>query len=233
LKQAHQDQNESSRPPCSLQLSSLPTAPTLLIIAAETVGMMASQKLEGRGARVRRVVATSVVVIALSAFTSGAFAQEVTGAVVDDRKMPLSSAEVRFDPGSKSDTTDANGAFSISDLADGDYSVTIRVGDSPAQTVQGVKVRSGRLDPNPLTIKSAPPAVAVTAPGRVVDREGIALNQVKVVFGANLEFWTKEDGTFTFEGAAGEYKVTIDGTEQKTPAQVESGRLRPDPLVKD
>jgi hypothetical protein len=154
-------------------------------------------------------------------------AQQVVGKVVDDRGAPRSGVQVRFEPGGKNATTNRDGVFKIGDLKDGDYSASIQAGSGAPQSFD-VKVESGRLRPETLTLKSAEESVR----GTVADRDGKALTGLEVTFAGpkNATVWTDSAGSFDFTGPPGDYEVTIEveGKAHKSRVKIADGRLQPD-----
>jgi len=178
----------------------------------------------------RRVGAICTFLLGLSSLAAAICIQQVAGRVVDEKDAPISGAQVQFEPGGKSASTDKTGALSVSELADGRYQATIRVSNR-SRTIP-VTVENGRL--NPSTLRLTPPASAPdqVATARVVDKDGAGVADAKVTFGSRLFFLTRGDGRFEFRGPAGEYDVTIEvgGKTVRTKATVAGNKVQPDVL---
>ena len=176
----------------------------------------------------RQIVAVSIVLA--SVLAPALYAQQVTGRVVDSSDTAQLGAQVVFSPGDKTATTGANGTFTVNDLADGTYKVSIRVGSNPVQ-VLAAAVEGGRLKPDVLRIERPEQSVR----GTVNNRDGTALAGVTVIIDGPKDgkVSTDGDGVFRFSGPAGQYKLTVTSGNrtQDFTVRIDNNRLTPDVLT--
>ena len=166
----------------------------------------------------------------LALATAALAAQKVSGRVTNDGGTPRAAAQVRFEPGGKIATTNPD-AFTINDLPDGRYTVTVQ-SEGASQSFDGT-VKAGHLSPETLKLRR-PAEQRVT--GKVVDRDGKGLEGLKVSIAARQgePVLTDSEGRFFLTILPGAYKITVtaDGKTQKNfDVTVADGRMTPSQLT--
>jgi Carboxypeptidase regulatory-like domain len=166
----------------------------------------------------------------LALATAALAAQKVSGRVTNDGGTPRAAAQVRFEPGGKIATTNPDGAFTINDLPDGRYTVTVQ-SEGASQSFDAT-VKGGHLSPE--TLKLQKPAEQRVS-GRVVDRDRKGLEGLKVSIAARQgePVLTDSEGRFFLTILPGTYKITVtaDGKTQKFDVTVADGRMTPSELT--
>jgi Carboxypeptidase regulatory-like domain len=186
----------------------------------------------GKSARPMVCIA-GVLFLAFSIFPTVAQAQSVKGNVVDQDGVPQARVVIRFDPGAKSATTDAEGFFNVDDLKDGAYTAVVQIGGS-SQSFP-VRVGGGRLDPEIIRIKAQAREQSVR--GKVEDGDGRGVPKATVSLAGPKRgtVVTNAEGFFFFSGPAGDYEVSVGVGEKskKYPATIDRNRLRPETFTID
>jgi Carboxypeptidase regulatory-like domain len=175
-----------------------------------------------------RFIPLGVACLALATAVSAAV--KVSGRVTNDDGTPRAGAQVRFEPGGKTATTNPDGAFTIDDLPDGRYTATVQSEGAPQSF--DATVKGGHLSPETLKLKK--PAEQRVS-GRVVDRDGKGLEGLKVSIAARQgePVLTDSEGRFFLMILPGTYKITVtaDGKTQNFDVIVAEGRMTPNELT--
>ena len=129
----------------------------------------------------------------------------LSGFVTNASGAPLSGVSVSVSGGG-STTTDGTGAYSISGLAAGTYSVTYSLG---GYTTQALSIAVAANTTRSIALALSPTTITYSLSGTVSDSGGTPLSGVQVAVGSTASGTTNGSGFYTVSGiAAGTYSVT-------------------------